>query len=208
MHKDDEKYKPCEVISWYRFEELARSLADTIRESNYQPDMIIGICRGGYLPARLLADYFGIMDLASIKIEHYHAMRKHDTAVIRYPLAADVSGKRLLLVDDVSDSGDTFDVAMEHIRQCGAFAQLKTAVLHHKATSTFIPDYRAATVVKWRWLIYPWAVTEDLASFIDAEILLSMPVETIREQLFDHHGISASARQIQSALQLLRHNLE
>ena len=189
MHKDDEKYKPCEVISWYRFEELARSLADTIRESNYQPDMIIGICRGGYLPARLLADYFGIMDLASIKIEHYHAMRKHDTAVIRYPLAADVSGKRLLLVDDVSDSGDTFDVAMEHIRQCGAFAQLKTAVLHHKATSTFIPDYRAATVVKWRWLIYPWAVLEDVSGFIRALDIADASIEQMQAAIERAHGV-------------------
>ena len=208
MHKDDEKYKPCEIISWYRFEELARTLADTIRESNYQPDMIIGICRGGYLPARLLSDYFGIMDLAGIKIEHYHAARKHEAAVVRHPLTADVSGKRLLLVDDVSDSGDTFAVAIEHIRQCGAFAQLKTAVLHHKMTSTFIPDYHAATIIKWRWLIYPWAVTEDLASFIESEIPLTASLESIRAQLFDHHGISVSPRQIQTALQLLRNNSE
>ena len=203
MNNKNGNGKPCELISWYGFQKLARTLAQKIRASDYRPDMIIGICRGGYMPARLLSDYFGLMDLADLKIEHYHAAHKQASAVIRYPLTADVSGRRVLLVDDVSDSGDTFATAMDHILQSGEPAQLKTAVLHHKTTSTFAPDYYASKIIKWRWLTYPWAVTEDIASFIESEITLPASVEQIREQLLAHHGISVSPQQVQDALLML-----
>jgi hypothetical protein len=38
--------------------------------------------------------------------------------------------------------------------------------LHHKTTSSFVPDFYAAKLTKWRWLIYPWARVEDIGSFV------------------------------------------
>ena len=198
------QYKPCELISWARFQRLSRKLAEKIRQSRYIPDMIVAIGRGGYIPARLLSDYFGVMDLTSFKIEHYRGSQKQTQATIQYPLTAKVDGKRVLLVDDVSDSGDTFKVAIDHVNQKGSPAELKTAVLHHKTTSVYVPDYFAQTIVKWRWIIYPWAVTEDLGSFISAEMSLPASVETIAAHLERCHGISVSESNIRDALELLQ----
>lgn len=199
--------QPCELISWGRFQTLSRALATSVRQSGYTADMIVAIGRGGYMPARLLSDYLGIMNLTSFKIEHYRGARKHAAAVIQYPLSAVVQDKRVLLVDDVSDSGDTFTVAVEHIMQCGSPAQIRTAVLHHKITSRFIPDYYARKIVKWRWLIYPWAVSEDIASFIAAEITLPAPIDGIVAQINARHGIRVSPRQVEDALALLQENV-
>jgi hypoxanthine phosphoribosyltransferase len=65
-------------------------------------------------------------------------------------------------------SGDTFEVALNHIRACGTPAEVRTAALHHKTVSHFVPDFYARKVIVWRWIVYPWAVIEDLSTFLEA----------------------------------------
>jgi hypoxanthine phosphoribosyltransferase len=194
---------PCELVSWERFNVLARTLARQIHDSGDPIDLIIGIGRGGYLPARMVSDMLGIMNLACFKIEHYHGSVKSKAAFVRYPLVADVNEQHILLVDDVSDSGDTFHVALQHIESRGKPKQVKTAVLHHKTVSAFEPDHYAAVVKKWRWIVYPWAVTEDLAVLIGAFEPATRDRETIQRQLLAHHGIEPSVEQIEDALALI-----
>ena len=61
----------------------------------------------------------------------------------------------------------TFGLAMEHLWDRGA-AEVRTAALHHKVVSSFVPDYYARKVIKWRWIIYPWAIMESLSERIGA----------------------------------------
>ena len=179
----------CELISWARFHLLARKLARVVRDSGYRPDILVAVERGGYMPARILSDFLDIMDLASFKVEHYRGIRKSARAVVRYPLSADLNGRRVLLVDDVSDSGDTFAVALAHLATRGSPAEVRSAVLHHKIVSPYVPDYYAQRVVKWRWLIYPWAIAEDVGGFIRAmRPRPATPAEAAR-RLLDTHGL-------------------
>ena len=157
----------CELVSWEQVVKLANELALLIREDGFHPDIIIAIGRGGYVPARLLADYLDMMNLTSIKIEHYlSGAHKQTIATVKYPLNVDLNGQRVLVVDDVSDGGDTFTVALQHIMEKSVPQQIRTAVLHHKTVSEFIPDFYAAKLSKWRWLIYPWALVEDITGFV------------------------------------------
>lgn len=183
---------PCELVTWNRFHALARRLARQVRGSGYRPDIIVAIGRGGYMPGRILSDFLGVMDLATFKIEHYAGPRISKTPMIRYPLTADVGGLRVLLVDDVSDSGDTFDVAIAHVRSRGEPVELRTAVLHHKTVSHFRPDYFAQRVVKWRWIIYPWAVAEDVSSFLQAMRPRPSDIGDIARRLKTDYGIQIS----------------
>jgi hypothetical protein len=194
---------PCELINWPHVNALSRQLAHQIRDARVNIDMIVAIGRGGYLPARLLSDLLGIFNLASFKIEHYRGAHKGTTALVRYGLNAPVNEQHILLVDDVSDSGDTFHLAIEHIQSLGNPEQIHTAVLHHKVVSSFVPDFYAEKVEQWRWIIYPWAITEDLASFISSMERKSNSVEHIASYLKQAHGIEVSAEHIQDALCLL-----
>jgi hypoxanthine phosphoribosyltransferase len=179
----------CELISWARFHALARKLARRVHASGYRPDILVAIGRGGYLPARILSDFLDVMDLTSFKIEHYHATHKGREARVRYPLNADLTGRHVLLVDDVSDSGDTFRVALDHLAGCGRPAEVRTAVLHHKLVSPYVPDYYAQKVVKWRWIVYPWAVAEDVGSFIRAMSPPTADIEEVERRLWAERGI-------------------
>ena len=179
----------CEIVTWNRFYALARKLARQVHESGYRPDVIVAIGRGGYMPARILSDFLDLDDLTTFKIEHYRGSRKDSEATVRYPLNADMSGRRVLLVDDVSDSGDTFATALRHLEEHGRPAALRTAVLHHKTVSDYVPDYYAHKVIKWRWIIYPWAVAEDLGGFIRAMQPRPNSAERIAERLAMERGI-------------------
>jgi hypoxanthine phosphoribosyltransferase len=194
---------PCELIDWRRYNALSRQLAQHIREARVNVDMIVAIGRGGYMPARLLSDLLGVFNLASFKIEHYRGAHKSRAAKIKYGLSAPVDGQHILLVDDVSDSGDTFNVAFEYIQSLGTPEHIHTAVLHHKVVSSFVPDFYAKKVEQWHWIIYPWAVTEDLVSFITAMPTKTHAVETISAYLKQTHGINVPVEHIQDALRLL-----
>lgn len=178
-----------ELVSWDAVHDLARKLARQIAESGYRPDIIVAIGRGGWVPGRILSDFIGQMDLTSFKIEHYRSARRIKVAQVRYPLAADVRGRRVLLVDDVADSGETFAVALAHLKRRGAPAELRTAVLHYKTVSAFVPDYYAQKVIKWRWIIYPWAIAEDVGSLIRAMEPRPAGVDAVAQRLVAEHGL-------------------
>ncbi|MDO8959606.1 MAG: phosphoribosyltransferase [Rhodocyclaceae bacterium] len=184
----------CEIISWSAFHDLARRLARKIADSGYRPDVIVAIGRGGYVPGRVLSDFLDQMDLTSFKIEHYRHARKQHAARVRYPLAADVTGRRVLLVDDVADSGETFAVALAHLNSRGAPAEIRSAVLHYKTVSPYVPDYYAQKAIKWRWIIYPWAVAEDVGSFIRAMRPQPASADEAARRLAAAHGIRLPRR--------------
>lgn len=179
----------CEYISWSRFYSLSRKLSYTVHDSGFKPDIIIAIGRGGYMPARIISDFLHVLNLTSFKIEHYHGTLKKKKAVIRYPLGQGVAGKRVLLVDDVCDTGDTFAVAEKHLADRMQPAEVRTAVIHYKKTSSYIPDYYASRIVKWRWIIYPWAAAEDISEFIKQMEPKSEDMKKIREMLNRSYGI-------------------
>ena len=186
----------CELISWSEVERLCQHLAGLIRESGYRPDLIIAIGRGGYVPARLMCDWLHIMGLTSIKVEHYlSGANRQEEAVIRYPLKADIRGLRVLVVDDVNDTGDTLEAATQHL-QAFQPGEIRTAVMHHKAVTRFDADYSAGKIVKWRWLIYPWAVNEDVSAFLERLTPAPESLEDAQQLLARQFNIKISLKRL------------
>ena len=154
-----------EVLSLGKTQQLARRLARQIQSTRFTPDVVIAIARGGFVPARFVCDYLDIYNLTCIRIAHYTGTDIHAQARLSIPLNLDVRGMSVLLVDDVDDTGDTLQLALEHV-QGFAPATIRTAVLHHKSVSRLVPDFFAQEVKAWRWLTYPWAVTEDVLGLV------------------------------------------
>ena len=178
-----------EYISWNRFYRLCGALWKRIADSGYRPDLLIAITRGGYPAARVLADFGGLMDLVSLKIEHYHGPSKLREALVPYPLPLSVGGRRVLLVDDISDSGDTFDAAFAELDKRGEPLSIRTAVLHYKQVSRHTPDYYAKRIVKWRWVTYPWALVEDLTEILTRSEFTPESPAALARHLADDIGI-------------------
>jgi len=158
---------PCDLVTWTEFYDLAKSLSRLIKSSGWRPDLVVAIGRGGYVPARVVCDFLVHDLLTSMKVEHWGiAAQKRDQAMVRFPLATGVSGQKVLIVDDVTDTGDTLTTAVGYVESLGPI-ETRTAALQHKISSAFEPDYYAEKIVEWRWIIYPWAVHEDLVGFTE-----------------------------------------
>jgi len=156
----------CELVSNETVYDLAWTLAAQVRDSGFEPDLVVAVSRGGFTPARVLCDVLGIFNLTSIRVVHYRGPAdKEPVATVKYPLCIPVEGQRLLVVDDVNDTGDTLKAARGHLEPRGP-REVRTAVLYEKVGSPVRADYAAGTIDEWRWLIYPWAVVEDVGGFL------------------------------------------
>ena len=197
--------KRCELVTWNQVYRLSRRLADAIRDSGFRPDIVVAIARGGFVPARLLCDMLGLYDLVGFRIGHYEAgAHKNPQARLCSSLTQDVRDLNVLLVDDCSDTGDTLVLALEHLRSFVPRC-IKVAVLHHKQVSPFVPDFYGQKIVAWRWLIYPWAVFEDLSGFLDAMHPCPGSPEEAIHQLERRHGIKVSRQTVEDVLSAMRH---
>ncbi|MGC8816995.1 MAG: phosphoribosyltransferase [Candidatus Hadarchaeum sp.] len=158
--KDVQRPVKYEVPSWEYIHELCVKLAEQVERSNYNPDLIVAVSRGGWIPGRLILDFLGGPDIATIKVEHYVDFYKtRDRPEITQPLAVDVRGKKLLLVDDIVDTGRSLKVAVEHLKDRGA-KEIKICALYLKPWSEVIPDFYAR--VTDAWVCFPHETYESI----------------------------------------------
>jgi len=156
------KFK-CLLYSWEDIQRLCKVLAKKIKDSGYKPDVIVAIARGGWIPARILCDFLNVKELYSVKSEHWGIVATPDErARITQPLNVNLEGKNVLVVDDVADTGETIELVAEHVRSLNP-KEVKTAVIDYKKpTSKYVPDFYAAEMKEWRWIVYPWSLLEDI----------------------------------------------
>jgi len=146
-------------LSWDDVQSLAEAVARKIEASGYKPDIVVAVSRGGFNPARILCDQLDIRRLASVQLEAYDGMVKRPEPIVVLQVNAELDGMRVLVVDDVSDSGASLVKAAEHLREKSA-SEVRIATLHIKPWSRFIPDYYAEKVDAW--VVYPWELKECL----------------------------------------------
>jgi Predicted phosphoribosyltransferases len=94
------------LVSWEEIVDWNMRLAKLIEDSGWLPDVIVAIARGGYVPARLLCDFLDVTDLISVQSQHWvEAAIVAERAILRYPYKLDMSDKKVLIVDDIVDTG-------------------------------------------------------------------------------------------------------
>ncbi len=175
------------LVTWDDVVKWCKELAKIIRESGYKPDIIVAIARGGYAPARLLCDLLDIHDLVSIQVLHWgRAAEITAKAHVKYPLEVDLSGKRVLLVDDICDTGESIIVAKQYILEKCKPKELKVAVMQWISPVAKIkPDFYVEDVKEWIWYQYPWCRTEDTTNFIEKIIKETYEKEKKEEWTFE-----------------------
>jgi hypoxanthine phosphoribosyltransferase len=178
------------LLKWDDVKKLAEKVADKIIESSYKPDIIIAISRGGFDHARILSDELDIQKLASFQMVYYKSIEKrHNIPQVINPLKINLKGLKALLVDDVSDSGNSLTYAKQHVLRLEP-QEIKIATLHHKPWSNYEADYYAEIVDQW--VIYPWEMRESILQISKELRSKGLNDKTINERLRkigfkDHH---------------------
>lgn len=154
------KPKKYEAPSWNYIYELCIQVADLIRISGYKPDLLVAISRGGWVPGRILSDLLDNPNIATIKVEHYIDIYKtHMKPKITQPLPIDVKGKKILLIDDIADSGKSLKLVKEHLIEQGA-ADVKICALYYKPWSIVTPDFSVRMTDAW--ICFPHEIFETM----------------------------------------------
>ncbi|MHA1859206.1 MAG: phosphoribosyltransferase, partial [Candidatus Thorarchaeota archaeon] len=129
-----------------------------------EPNVIVGIARGGWIPARILSDVLYTQTMWNVRIEYYTELGvRGPEPRVTQPLSVPLEGKKILLVDEVADTGESLHHATEYIKSLGV-AEVRTAVLHLKPTSVVRPDYYIQEVSAW--IVYPWEIRESIIALV------------------------------------------
>lgn len=143
-----------ELVGWDVIDEGANEVVDKIEASGFKPDVVLGILRGGIVPARLIADRLGVDDIAVMEVKLYKATGiKGERPYIRQPPVLPLTGRRVLIVDDISDSGLTLQLAVEAVNLYMP-VEVRTASIYIKPWTELVPDYYAFTTRNW--IVFPW----------------------------------------------------
>jgi hypoxanthine phosphoribosyltransferase len=192
---------PCRITTWDYIYGLCRQVSDQVRADTYSPDVVVALARGGWFAGRCMCDFLGLDDLTSLKMEHYvGTAARHGDPTVRYPLPeGSVADKRVLIVDDIADTGGSLRRAESYVRS-RAVAEVRTATLQLLDSSTVTPTYVGEALEEWAWIVYPWNFIEDMCDLIagvlrKASTGAAAPDE-IRGLLAEYHDIDPIAMEI------------
>jgi uncharacterized protein len=140
-------------LSWELFGELCRVLAVKVATSGYRPDLVVGIAKAGVIPGAVVASILRC-DFYSLKISRDAGgeQRVRERPKILSAAPKDAAGKRVLVVDELTTSGDTLRIALNALRQVQP-AELKTATSLIKVGG-YRPDFHALETSAM--VAFPW----------------------------------------------------
>jgi hypoxanthine phosphoribosyltransferase len=154
-----------EVMTWQDLGDGTRDLAEQVYRDGYRPDIVLAIARGGLLVAGALSYALDVKNTFTMNVEFYTGIDERlDVPMILPPVPdlIDLNEARVLIADDVADTGATLGLVKDFCE--GKVAEVRCAVLYEKARSSVRCEY------VWRrsdrWIDFPWSaeapVTERL----------------------------------------------
>jgi len=145
-----------EELTWELFGSANRELAHQVADSGYEPDLILSIARGGLFVAGALGYALDVKNLHVMNVEYYTGIdQRLDLPVMLPPVpsAVDLTGARVLVADDVADTGATLklvrDFCADHV------AEVRCAVVYEKPHSGVSCEYVWRRTEKW--INFPWS---------------------------------------------------
>ena len=151
-----------ERLSWVEFGEATRALAQAVADDGYRPDLVLSIARGGLLVGAALGYALDVKNTWTMNVEFYTGVEERlDVPMILPPVPelVDLESARMLIADDVADTGETMALVREFC--AGKIGEVRGAVLYEKSRSIVKCEY------VWRrtdlWIDFPWSADEPVA---------------------------------------------
>lgn len=144
--------------SWNEMGRLCFGLAQKILKKEQDYDRLVALAKGGLTWSRTLVDYLKIQKLSTFQIEFYKGVGETKLRpIIVQSLPVSIEGEKILVFDDVADSGETLKIAKEYLTMCGA-KSVSSATLFIKKWVKTKPDFYAAKTDAW--IVFPHETRE------------------------------------------------
>ena len=150
----DASFVEKDHVTWDALEVLVKRLAEQVGRDH---DVLLAITRGGLVPAGMLAYLLGQRDILVAAVAFYDDKGRpgDQPAFLQFPGDPLLRGKRVLIVDEVWDTGTTIEAVVERVRMAGG--EPTTAVLHYKPQRSkvrSVPDHHVVSTDAW--VVYPF----------------------------------------------------
>ena len=153
-----------EVPTWNQIYNMLLNQSEKIQNNGFKPDIIVGVSRGGWPPARVLSDLMGNPNLANVRVEFYLGVAEtKGEPTLTQPVSVAVDGKKILLVDEVADTGKSLKLVKKHLTENGA-TEVKIATVYYKPWSIIKPDYYEKETCQW--IVFPWEIKETIRKIV------------------------------------------
>jgi len=177
-----------EIPTWDNIYVLLLDLARQIRKAEFKPDVIVGVARGGWPAARIMSDLLENPEIANVKTEFYLGVAEtKGEPVITQPVSVPVKGKKVLVVDDVADTGKSLALVRKHLKVYGA-ADVKIATIYYKPWSVVKPDWFERQTSSW--VVFPWERKETVRRILEKCRKEGVPIKKAKESLV-HSGFDS-----------------
>lgn len=147
------------IIEWTAFHAACFHTARKINESDNEIDTIIALARGGLVPARVMAEYINPVNFYTLGLKLYDGDQRGDRITVYQDMPENTNWHMLgniLVVDDVSDGGTTFDYVYHKLAEFVPEETIFTAAPYIKSHTTFIPDYWVTEFDPDQWIVFPF----------------------------------------------------
>ncbi len=192
----------CKLVTYDEISKWTLDVSRQIRDSACQPTVVIGLTRGGWVPARLLCDHLHVKKLYAIKTEHWGITANQDgKALLTQELNANIENENVLIVDDITDTGESLKLATSHVAALHP-KEVRTAALLHITHSKTEPDFYSVKVPEeqWTWFIFPWNLHEDLRTLLPKTLMESKAEDEVQKAFHDQFQIEVSHELVRSTL--------
>jgi len=145
-----------QYISWIKLHSDIHRLSLKIRKK-YKPDLIVAIARGGLTIAHIMSDFLEL-PITTFTVSSYRDQKQINIPKITLHLGNKLHNKKILLVDNVSDTGKTFFRGLDYLKENGA-SEIKTAAPYIKTWTKYVPDFFQKSYTSW--IIFPFDMKEN-----------------------------------------------
>ncbi len=145
--------------TWADLDELALTISQQIIKQELKFDRIVTLAKGGWPMSRSLVDYLNVDEVASIGMKFYSGINQrleHPHIYQNIPVA--VAGEKVLLFDDIADTGESLRFAIDYLKIQGV-EDITTASLFYKSHSNYRPDFYGAKTDSW--VVFPYDAAQE-----------------------------------------------
>jgi xanthine phosphoribosyltransferase len=134
---------------YYKYDTFIEDIENLSKQiQNFKPDIILAVARGGVTIGHFLAEKLKLRDLYALNSIHYDDTKKLDTIKI-FNIPDLPSDKKVLVVDDIVDSGESMQEIMRTLHLKYPKTTFKTAVIFYKKDAIFTPDFMVKNTTDW-----------------------------------------------------------
>jgi xanthine phosphoribosyltransferase len=140
------------LYTWYSIYSRCEKIVKELKEkyTDIMDYEIVGISRGGLVPAVIISNLLGIRKVYSFGLKTYKDQEKESAEIYQIPYLA--NNNKILLIDDISDTGESFEI----VKKLYSHKELITVSVYMKEKTKFAPDVVGENIDNNIWVVFPW----------------------------------------------------